>query len=173
MEVRCVTSAGTVVEGATDPAAWRRKGHGFVWLDFEACDDAAATTLRDEFGVHPQAIKACRQRTHLPTFHGYPDHWFVVVHRPLTGRAGHVHLLQLELFIRDDALITLHGPHNPGVAAPKYNRDTAELRTRLDSGRLVVKTPSELPTPSWRRWRGDTGPPSARSPARSPSWSET
>jgi Mg2+ and Co2+ transporter CorA len=144
MDLRCVTSAGIVVSGATDVAAWRLRRDGFVWLDFEACDDVTATTLRDEFGFHPQAIQACRERTHLPTFHGYPDHWFVVVHRPFTGRAGHVHLLQLELFIRDDALITLHGPYNPDVAASEVRRDTDELRARLDAGRLVVKTPSEL-----------------------------
>jgi magnesium transporter len=144
MDLRCVTSAGVVVSGATDVAAWRLRRDGFVWLDFEACDDVTATTLRDEFGFHPQAIQACRERTHLPTFHGYPDHWFVVVHRPFTGRAGHVHLLQLELFIRDDALITLHGPYNPDVAASEVRRDTDELRARLDAGRLVVKTPSDL-----------------------------
>ena len=144
MEARHVTSSGVVAAGVAEAAEWRNRRDGFLWLDFEACDDVAAKTLRDEFGVHPQAIQACRERTHLPTFHGYRDYWFVVVHRPFTGRAGHVHLIQLELFIFEDALITLHGPHNPDVAVSEVRRDTEELRARLDTGRLIVKTPSEL-----------------------------
>ena len=144
MDVRYVSSTGSVVMEAGDATDWRQRRDGFVWLDFDGCDDATATRLHEEFGFHPQAIEACRQRTHLPTFHGYPDHWFVVVHRPFAGRAGHVHLLQLELFIRNDVLVTLHGPHNPDVAPSEVRRDTEELRARLDTGRLLVKTPSEL-----------------------------
>lgn len=144
MELRYVTPDHVEVGSPGDLTAWRGRRDGFLWLHLDACDDAAAALLRDEFGFHPQAIEACRQRSHLPTFHGYPDHWFVIVHRPFIGRAGHVHLLQLEQFIRDDALVTLHGPHNPDVELQEVQRDTDGLRTRLESGRLHPKTPSEL-----------------------------
>ena len=144
MQLRYVTPTGVEVGDAEDLTPSRSRRDGYVWLDLEACDDAAAALLADVFGFHPQAIQACRQRSHLPTFHGYPDHWFVVVHRPLIGRAGHVHLLQLEQFIRADALVTLHGPYNPDVDAAQVRRDTGALRARLDSGRLLPKTPSEL-----------------------------
>ena len=80
----------------------------------------------------------------MPTFHGYTDHWFVVVHRPHFGRAGHVHLLQLALFIRQDVLVTVHGPHNPEVDEHEVEHDTDGLRARVDSGRITPKTPSEL-----------------------------
>jgi magnesium transporter len=144
MELRYVTPDRVEVGGPGDLAAWRGRRDGFLWLHLDACDDAAAALLREEFGFHPQAIEACRQRSHLPTFHGYPDHWFVILHRPFIGRAGHVHLLQLEQFIRDDALVTLHGPHNPDVDGLEVQRDTDGLRARLDSGRLHPKVPSEL-----------------------------
>ncbi len=144
MHLRYLTPGGTEVGDADDLAIWRARIDGFVWLDLDACDETAARLLRDEFGFHPQAIEACRHRSHLPTFHGYPDHWFVVVHRPLIGRAGHVHLLQLEQFIRSDAVVTLHGPHNPDVDPTEVTRDTDALRARIDAGRLLPKTPSEL-----------------------------
>jgi magnesium transporter len=144
MELRYVTAEGVEVGGAGDLVAWRDRDDGFIWLDLESCDDDVAAMLRDDFAFHPQAIEACRQRTHLPTFHGYPDYWFVVCHRPLVSRAGHVHLLQLEQFIRRDVLVTLHGPHNPDVDPGDVRRDTATLRARLDAGRLHPKSPSEL-----------------------------
>ena len=144
MQLRYVTPEGVEAGDAGDLDEWRQRRDGFLWLDLASCDDAAAAILRDDFAFHPQAIEMCRQRTHLPTFHGYPDHWFVVAHRPLVGRAGHVHLLQLEQFIGDDVLVTLHGPYNPDVDARDVRRDTEALRDRLDSGRLHPKTPSEL-----------------------------
>ncbi|MBA2337791.1 MAG: magnesium transporter CorA family protein [Acidimicrobiia bacterium] len=144
MHLRYVTPSAVEVGGADDLVRWRHRSDGFLWLHLDGWDDEAAALLRNEFGCHPQAIAACGQRTHLPTFHGYPDHWFVVVHRPLIGRAGHVHLLQIEQFIRDDALITLRGPHNPDIDPQQVDRHTEELRTRLDAGRLHPKSPSEL-----------------------------
>jgi magnesium transporter len=144
MHARYVTPAGVEAGSPADVDAWRERADGFAWFDFESCDERVATTLREHFRFHPQAIQACRERTHLPTFHGYSDYWFVIVHRPFTRLAGHVHLLQLEVFIREDALVTMHGPYNPDVDVAEVLRDTEELRRRLDAGRLVAKTPSEL-----------------------------
>ena len=144
MELRYITPEGVETGTAEDLPAWRGRRDGFLWLHFDSCDEAATTTLRDDFGFHPAAIESSKHRVHLPTFHGYPDHWFLVVHRPFVGRAGHVHLLQLAQFICRDGLVTLHGPHNPEVDASEVQYDTDSLRQRLDAGRLHPKTSSEL-----------------------------
>jgi magnesium transporter len=144
MELRYVTPAGVEVGGSDEVSSWRARNDGFVWLHYDSCDDDAAATLRDDFAFHPTAVQTCRQRTHLPTFHGYADHWFVLVHRPFVGRAGHVHLLQLGVFIGRDSLVTLHGPHNPDVDPQEVQRDTDALRVRLDAGRVHPKSPSAL-----------------------------
>src|SRR5262245_36600517 len=143
-EVRYVTPAGVETGSADEIAALRKRDDGFLWVDFAACDDGVADLLLDEFGFHPRAVESCRRRVHMPTFHGYDDHWFVVVHRPLWGTAGHVHLLQLELFIGPDYVLTLHGPHNPEVDASAVGEDTAGVRARIDAGRFRPATPSEL-----------------------------
>jgi hypothetical protein len=96
-----------------------------LWVDFAACDDGVADLLLHEFGFHPRAVETCRRRAHMPTFHGYDDYddyWFVVIHRPLWGTAGHVHLLQLE-----------RGPYNPEVDAIAVGEDTGSVRARLDA----------------------------------------
>ncbi|MGH9894801.1 MAG: CorA family divalent cation transporter, partial [bacterium] len=143
MHLRYVTSNGVETGQPDDLASWRLRRDGYLWLDLPACDDAAAELLAD-FGFDHSSIQACRQRSHLPAYHRTRDYWFVLTHRPLIGRAGHVHLLQLEQFIREDALITLHGPHNPDVDHAELGRETQDLRRRLDSGELLPKSPSGL-----------------------------
>jgi magnesium transporter len=142
--LRYITPAGVEIGTSEDLEAWRKRSDGFLWVDFPACDDATAALLLEQFGFHPQAVATCQRRIHLPTFHGYRDHWFLVVHRPLLGSIGHVHLLQIEFFIGPDYLVTLHGPYNPEVDPAAIGRDTATARERLDSGRFRPSSPSAL-----------------------------
>jgi magnesium transporter len=144
MALRYLTPTGVEVGAPDDFEQWRKRSDGFLWCDFPSCDDDTAELLLEQFGFHPQAVATCRRRIHLPTFHGYGDHWFVVVHRPLLGAMGHVHLLQIEFFIGADYLVTLHGPYNPEVDAGAVGRDTALARDRLDSGRFLPASPSAL-----------------------------
>ena len=144
MALRYLTTTGVEIGTSDDFEQWRKRSDGFLWADFPACDDETADLLLDQFGFHPQAVATCRRRIHLPTFHGYRDHWFVVVHRPLLGSIGHVHLLQIEFFIGPDYLVTLHGPYNPEVEPAAVGRDTAMARERLDSGRFLPSSPSAL-----------------------------
>jgi Mg2+ and Co2+ transporter CorA len=144
VDVRSVSPDGVA---AIEPARWdgeTDRRDGFVWVDLDRCDDTAESLLRERYDVSARVIQACRERVHLPTGHGSPRGWFVVLHRPLIRRPGHVHLIQLELIIRSDALITVHGPANPDVPADEIHRDIEELRARLARGRLTVATPSEL-----------------------------
>ena len=144
MALRYITPAGVEVGTPDDFEDWRKRSDGFLWADFPACDDDTAALLLEQFGFHPQAVATCQRRIHLATFHGYGDHWFLVVHRPLLGPIGHVHLLQIEFFIGTDYLVTLHGPYNPEVDATAVGRDTAMARDRLDIGRFLPVVPSEL-----------------------------
>jgi magnesium transporter len=144
MALRYITPTGVEAGTADDFDAWRKRSDGFLWVDFPACDDETAAVLTEQFGFHPQAVATCRRRIHLATFHGYRDHWFLVVHRPLLGLIGHVHLLQIEFFIGTDYLVTLHGPYNPEVDVSAIGRDTAAARDRLDTGRFLPATPSVL-----------------------------
>lgn len=144
MILRYISPAGVERGDAEDLVAFRARHDGFLWIDFPECDDRAAAILSDEFGFRPQSIAACRQRSHLPIYQRFRNHWFVVLHRPLVGRPGHVHLLQLEQFIAQDALVTLHGPYNPEIDPVEVDRDTIALRAKLDNGFLSPKSPSEL-----------------------------
>jgi Mg2+ and Co2+ transporter CorA len=76
--------------------------------------------------------------------HAYPDHYFVTMHRPLLGDAGHVHLLELDLVVAPRYLVTLHGPLNPVVDPQEALTETAGVLRRITSGRFVPASPAEV-----------------------------
>ena len=87
---------------------------GFVWVDIPEWSEEAEDYLR-ELGCHEMVLEACRTRNHVPTVHAYADHVFITAQSPLLGKAGHVHLLELDQVIGRDYLVTVHGPLNPVV----------------------------------------------------------
>ena len=144
MDLRFVSAAAAERHGPAELAALLNRPDGFVWVDIPHWDDEAATVLTDVFGFHPMAISACQVRNHVPTVHGYQGHVFVVLHSPEMGAAGHVHLLELDQFIGDGFLATVHGPLNPAVPPEAAMRETDLVLRRMDAGRFRPRSPAEL-----------------------------
>jgi Mg2+ and Co2+ transporter CorA len=90
------------------------------------------------------AIAKSRDRNHVPRLHVYPDHVFTVVHAPEIGTAGHVHYLELDQFVGEHFLVTVHGPLNPKVPLEAALRETEAVAARMDSGRLQPASPFGL-----------------------------
>ena len=80
----------------------------------------------------------------MPTVHGYDDHAFITTQSPLLGRAGHVHLLELDQIIGHHYLVTVHGPLNPEVDPAEALVETATALRRIEAGRFRPTTPAEL-----------------------------
>jgi Mg2+ and Co2+ transporter CorA len=74
----------------------------------------------------------------------YPHHVFIVVHAPEIGAGGHVHYLELDQFVGDNFLVTVHGPVNPKVPLDSALRETSSVAARLDGGRLHPTSPFGL-----------------------------
>jgi Mg2+ and Co2+ transporter CorA len=120
------------------------RADGWVWYDIAEPDEAAATTLRTSFGLHPRAVEDALERNHVSRLHAYPDCLFLVLHRPEQGMAGHVHYLEIDLFVGSRFLVTTHGPRNPVVTVESLLTETREVATRLQAGRLTVGSPMAL-----------------------------
>ena len=88
---------------------------GLVWVDIPSWDDEAKRVLTDVFCFHPLAIRDCMERNQVPKVHVYPGHVFLVLHAPFGGKAGHVHYIELDQFVGENFLVTVHGPLNPAV----------------------------------------------------------
>jgi magnesium transporter len=124
--------------------ALRKRTDGFLWLDIPEWSDDVGAILAKEFQFHPMAIAKTKNRNHIPRVHVSPDHLFIVVHAPEIGAGGHVHYLELDQFVGEDFLVTVHGPLNPKVPLAAALRETEAVAARMDSGRLRPTSPFGL-----------------------------
>jgi magnesium transporter len=143
VEVRFIDVDGVHVRDADDVVEVFSHTDGFFWIDIPAWDDDAEAVLTG-LGCHPMVIDGCRQRNYVPTVHGYDDYVFITTQAPFLGRAGHVHLLELDQVIGHHYLVSVHGPINPALDVSVALVETASVLGRLESGRFHPKTPTEL-----------------------------
>ena len=144
MELRWIDSEDVGIHDLSELPDLRKRNDGFVWLDIPEWNDEAETVLAKEFHFHPMAITESRNRNHIPRVHVYPHHVFIVVHAPEIGAGGHVHYLELDQFVGDNFLVTVHGPVNPKVPLDSALRETSSVAARLDGGRLHPTSPFGL-----------------------------
>jgi Mg2+ and Co2+ transporter CorA len=144
MEINLVTAAGAQRRPLDELTSLLEREDGFVWLDIPQSDEEAARVLREVFGFHPMAVRTCLERNHVPRVHAYADHVFVVLHTPENGGAGHVHLLELDQFVGQRYLVTVHGPINPIVPTEAALTETRAALRRIEAGQFRPTSPTEL-----------------------------
>ena len=144
MKLRWIDSKGVSDPDLAELPVLRKRTEGFVWLDIPEWSDDAEAILANEFHFHPMAIAKSKNRNHVPRVHVYPDHVFIVVHAPEIGAGGHVHYLELDQFVGEDFLVTVHGPLNPKVPLEAALRETEAAAARLETGRLRPTSPFGL-----------------------------
>jgi len=144
MQLRWIGSDGVSTHDLAELPALREKTDGFLWLDIPEWSDEAEILLKRDFGFHLMAISESRDRNHIPRVHVYPHHVFIVVHAPEIGAGGHVHYLELDQFVGENFLVTIHGPLSPKVALEAALRETEAVAARIDSGRLHPTSPFGL-----------------------------
>jgi magnesium transporter len=144
MKLRWIDSHGLSDHEVAELPGLRKRTDGFIWLDIPEWSDEAEAILANEFEFHPMAIAKSKNRKHIPRVHVYPHHVFIVVHAPEIGAGGHVHYLELDQFVGEDFLVTVHGPLNPKVPLEAALRETGAVATRIDAGRLHPTSPFGL-----------------------------
>ena len=145
MDLRWIDDAGgATVRELSELSGLLGRSDGFCWLDIPEWSDQAEQVLSQEFKFHPMAVENCRTRNHIPRVHVYPDHLFLVIHAPEIGTGGHVHYLELDQFIGEHFLVTVHGPLNPKVPLAVALRETRSVQERLERGRLRPTSPFGL-----------------------------
>ncbi|MCD5311850.1 magnesium transporter CorA family protein [Kineosporia babensis] len=138
MNVHLITVDGIHQHEPGDIAVLRQRSDGFVWVDAQAEDPRTANVLESVFQFHPLAVKDALERNRVPKMHAYTDVILVVLHAPERGDRGHVHYLELDLFIGHGFLVTVHGPVNPAVTAATAERETRAVLKRLAARRFTA-----------------------------------
>lgn len=168
MQVHFVTPDSVEAVTPDELPALLLRPDGFTWVDAPTMDDEAEAILTNAFRLHPRELEALKTRNHVPTVHAYDDHFFVSCHAPLLGRAGHVHLLELDLLVGVNYLITVHGPLNPVVDPIEALVETESALARLEAGRIQATSPMKvayaLGSALARRQRGLIGEVAERLP---------
>src|SRR5262245_63520371 len=144
MDVRFVSPAGVEVCDATELPALLARTDGLVWVDVPVWNEQAEQTLETTFGFHPLAVRDCANRNQVPKIHRYQDHLFLVLHAPQPGAGGHVHYVELDQFVGQRYLVTVHGPINPAVDPGVPVRETRAVLARSEAGRLRPTSAFEL-----------------------------
>ncbi len=144
IDVRFLAGSGIEEHDADTLPSLLVREDGITWVDIPACDAEAEHALSDVFGFHPLAVRGCVERNRVPKVHAYKDHVYVVLHGPERGRAGHIHYVELDLFLGPNYLVTVHGPVNPAVDPAAVLRETRAVLERIEAGRLRPKASFEL-----------------------------
>jgi magnesium transporter len=142
--VRLVVDGRVEAHTPAEVPALLAAGEGVVWIDVERIDDAVHALLRTTLGAHPLAVADCTRRNPMPKLHVYDRHAFLVLHAPERGLGGHVHSLELDQFVGERFLVTVHGPLNPILDPGLALADTRAVLARLESGRLRPRSGIEL-----------------------------
>ena len=145
MELRWISDAeGVTRRELAELSDLLHRTDGFLWLDIPVWSEQAEDILANQFAFHPMAIEDCRNRNHIPRVHVYPQHLFIVVHAPEIGTGGHVHYLELDQFIGEHFMVTVHGPLSPKVPLEAALRVTQAVAERMERGRLQPTSPFGL-----------------------------
>jgi magnesium transporter len=145
MDVRIIDSTGAHIRQDLEiPSAAGDLDDSFMWVDLPAGDPETERVLGEVFSFHALAVHDSLRRNPAPKLHVYPEEAFVVLHAPELGDGGHVHYIELDVFLSPRFLVTVHGPLNPAVDPELALVETGAVAARIDSGRWRPATPQDL-----------------------------
>jgi magnesium transporter len=148
MDLRFVGRAGVTEEPFESLDKLLVREDGFVWLDFPTWTPEVGALLAQRFRFHPVALAMCAGTNAMSMVHGYADHTFFILHRPVVLAAGHVKLVELDVFVSDRFVVSIQQEGadsgvslSPGFVAMSEVDETLE---RIRAGRVRPSTPTDL-----------------------------
>ena len=115
---------------------------GFVWIDLPETTPEEMATVAETFGLDPIDVDDCTSRSLVPKVEVRPTYAFFILHT--LDDEGH--LLELDSFLGDNFLITVHGPLTPGVPLELALIETRATLEKLESGKFHPPTVDHLVT---------------------------
>ena len=142
--VRLISHDGVVEDAVEEIPALLKRDDAFLWLDVPQWTQDVDDLLAAELNLHAVARAYCKVRNHMPMVHGYRDHVFMVLHRPVVLGAGNTLLVELDMFVGDRFVVTVHKRDEPQIAQIEAMSEIEETLDRINGGRIRPRTPIEL-----------------------------
>jgi magnesium transporter len=144
LDVRFISPAGVEAYATADLPELLARTDGVLWVDVPEWDDEADDVLPTTFGLHELAVEDSANRNHVPKVHRYDDHLFLVQFAPHPGERGHVHYVELDQFVSEHYVLTVHGPLNPAVDQSAAMVEVESVLRKLAGGNFKPANGFEL-----------------------------
>ena len=144
MHVNVITASGVEQRSADELPVLLNEQDRLIWVDIPSCDAAAVSILTDVFGFHRWRSKTALSAIGCPRSTSTPTTSSSCSTRRSGERRGHVHYIELDQFVGQNYVVTVHGPLNPVVDPQVALRETGAVLRRIDAGRLTPSTPHDL-----------------------------
>ena len=141
MDVRWIKAGGGIeTRRLEDVPDLLSRNVGIVWVDVPEADPELMARLAAAFPLDPLDVADCTQRSLVPKVETRERYAFFILHT--LDDEGH--LLEMDSFLGDNFLITVHGPLTPGVPLELALRETAATSAKLESGEFAPETVDHL-----------------------------
>ena len=140
MDLHWVSAVGSESHPVTDLPTLRSRPEGFAWIDVPHMDPESAAFLRESLSFDSHLIGECSARTLIPKVFLHDGKLLLVLHS--LDREGH--LLQLDIVVGEDFLVTIHGPLTEGLPVELALREKRAILERVEQGRLIAERPIDL-----------------------------
>lgn len=97
-----------------DTLRQRENDGSLLWLDVTSSDPVELDLLGERFGFDPASIEDILDVEQLPKYDDYDDHLFVVLHA-LTAEGDRVDTREVDIFVADGLLVTVHAEPIVGI----------------------------------------------------------
>jgi magnesium transporter len=97
-----------------------------LWVDIRDPGAAELAMLTREFDFSPLSLEDALKLRQRPKVDEYPNYYFVVIYAPLASVGEELHMTEVDLFVGENYVVSLHPGHVPALDLARQRWERAE-----------------------------------------------
>jgi magnesium transporter len=104
-----------------------------LWVDIRDPGAAELAMLTREFDFSPLSLEDALKQRQRPKVDEYPNYYFIVVYAPLASTGQELQMTEVDLFVGENYVVSLHPGHIPALdlARQRWERAEPEMGDRV------------------------------------------
>jgi magnesium transporter len=104
-----------------------------LWVDIRDPGPVELRMLSKEFDFSPLSLEDALKQRQRPKVDEYPNYYFIVIYAPLETTSPELQMTEVDLFIGENYVVSLHPGHVPALdlARERWEQAKPELRDRV------------------------------------------